>query len=431
MSIPVLSQATVPLVPVLSPLAALPMFSLSMRAHKKKLKARVTRESTVGSVKEEAQRVWEVPVARLALSWRGVEMPDNETMGGLGIFKDTTVDLQIRGDRDKDEVNPPRCCVENEFDNVRVMRGHMVIRCRICEKKIRAPLEKVKAWKCEPLFNTGVCPNGTNCPLLHLHFRKRSLRERIELHGPVVLQSVGPSCGESSALKTDSCSLMDSDHDSSPGLSTVGTPSSMLPHGAGFDVPRLQPSSAISSPSHRMHQAPALIIPNLPAACRYVQQQQQQQQHQPLTLPSPAQRPHFAPLQQPWLTSPPTPVLPGPQQAQRAAVPEKTATVVTFAMPSSVLSSPSLDPVWGGAVDSDKAWDLKDAMEASQADSTEDDCGMTNSSNSEVLEDEGDKQLQDILRMVGHDADDDNVIPAPLFAPDVVNLLTTKNRMKF
>eukprot|EP01064_Diplonema_japonicum_P035816 TRINITY_DN786_c1_g1_i1.p1 TRINITY_DN786_c1_g1~~TRINITY_DN786_c1_g1_i1.p1 ORF type:complete len:228 (+),score=14.43 TRINITY_DN786_c1_g1_i1:177-860(+) len=85
---------------------------------------------------------------------------------------------------------PPRCCRVNSFDNVRVMRGQMTIRCRVCEKKIRAQVEKVKIWKCETFWSKGCCEKGDDCYMLHLHFRKRSLKERVDAHGPRVLDPV-------------------------------------------------------------------------------------------------------------------------------------------------------------------------------------------------------------------------------------------------
>eukprot|EP01059_Diplonema_ambulator_P004576 TRINITY_DN14299_c0_g1_i1.p1 TRINITY_DN14299_c0_g1~~TRINITY_DN14299_c0_g1_i1.p1 ORF type:complete len:226 (+),score=44.49 TRINITY_DN14299_c0_g1_i1:70-678(+) len=85
---------------------------------------------------------------------------------------------------------PPRCCAVNSFDNVRVMRGQMTIRCRMCERKLRVQVERVKAWKCESFWSKGECENGDRCELLHLHFRKRNLKERVEVHGSQVLEPV-------------------------------------------------------------------------------------------------------------------------------------------------------------------------------------------------------------------------------------------------
>eukprot|EP01059_Diplonema_ambulator_P003770 TRINITY_DN1347_c0_g1_i3.p1 TRINITY_DN1347_c0_g1~~TRINITY_DN1347_c0_g1_i3.p1 ORF type:complete len:194 (+),score=53.73 TRINITY_DN1347_c0_g1_i3:241-822(+) len=82
-------------------------------------------------------------------------------------------------------------CKENGYDNVRVVRGQMTIRCRGCEHKVKVAIEVAKAWRCQAFWHTESCPLGDTCPLLHLYFRKRSLQERLDIHGEEKLAQLG------------------------------------------------------------------------------------------------------------------------------------------------------------------------------------------------------------------------------------------------
>eukprot|EP01061_Rhynchopus_euleeides_P015573 TRINITY_DN26532_c0_g1_i1.p1 TRINITY_DN26532_c0_g1~~TRINITY_DN26532_c0_g1_i1.p1 ORF type:complete len:297 (+),score=69.31 TRINITY_DN26532_c0_g1_i1:435-1325(+) len=84
-----------------------------------------------------------------------------------------------------------RPCSHNSWDNVRVVRKKMTLRCRICQQQWRAQVELIwKQWKCESFAQHGRCPDGDACPRLHLHYRKQGLDERLNLHGSGVLKNL-------------------------------------------------------------------------------------------------------------------------------------------------------------------------------------------------------------------------------------------------
>eukprot|EP01059_Diplonema_ambulator_P003769 TRINITY_DN1347_c0_g1_i1.p1 TRINITY_DN1347_c0_g1~~TRINITY_DN1347_c0_g1_i1.p1 ORF type:complete len:233 (+),score=38.76 TRINITY_DN1347_c0_g1_i1:241-939(+) len=81
-------------------------------------------------------------------------------------------------------------CKENGYDNVRVVRGQMTIRCRGCEHRVKAATTVVKGWRCQEFWLKGACPQGDECPKLHLYFRKRNLQQRIDVHGEEKLATI-------------------------------------------------------------------------------------------------------------------------------------------------------------------------------------------------------------------------------------------------
>eukprot|EP01064_Diplonema_japonicum_P026743 TRINITY_DN3826_c0_g1_i1.p1 TRINITY_DN3826_c0_g1~~TRINITY_DN3826_c0_g1_i1.p1 ORF type:complete len:151 (+),score=8.87 TRINITY_DN3826_c0_g1_i1:51-455(+) len=80
-----------------------------------------------------------------------------------------------------------RCCEHNLWDNVRVCKGRMTLRCRTCQKQWRVPVEMVwHGLRCAS-FDSGVCLTGDSCGKLHVFHRKVSLEERIKVHGPELI----------------------------------------------------------------------------------------------------------------------------------------------------------------------------------------------------------------------------------------------------
>eukprot|EP00659_Diplonema_papillatum_P014092 gene14092-21574_t len=81
----------------------------------------------------------------------------------------------------------PVCpCDHNDWDNVRVKKGHLTLRCRVCQKQWKTEPEKIR--KCLAFFQGTPCPQGAHCPLPHVHRKKQSLAKRIAVHGDVVRQ---------------------------------------------------------------------------------------------------------------------------------------------------------------------------------------------------------------------------------------------------
>eukprot|EP01059_Diplonema_ambulator_P033321 TRINITY_DN6903_c0_g1_i2.p1 TRINITY_DN6903_c0_g1~~TRINITY_DN6903_c0_g1_i2.p1 ORF type:complete len:157 (+),score=31.65 TRINITY_DN6903_c0_g1_i2:124-594(+) len=83
-----------------------------------------------------------------------------------------------------------KCCDHNHWDNVRVHKLMMTLRCRVCEKQWRAPV--VEVWgrlRCSA-YDRGQCPKGTRCLLLHVAQKKAPLERRVRSHGVAVLKGV-------------------------------------------------------------------------------------------------------------------------------------------------------------------------------------------------------------------------------------------------
>ena len=83
-----------------------------------------------------------------------------------------------------------RCC-HNNWDNVRVEAGMITLRCRECQCQYRSRVESVFGEsKCESFAKPDGCALGDQCTKIHIHFRKQSLKERVEGHGVSVLDRV-------------------------------------------------------------------------------------------------------------------------------------------------------------------------------------------------------------------------------------------------
>ncbi|KAJ9466004.1 hypothetical protein DIPPA_09782 [Diplonema papillatum] len=88
------------------------------------------------------------------------------------------------------EYSKRRCCSHNSWDNVRVTKGLMTLRCRVCQKQWRVRVDLVwNQLKCETFNSENSC-TAESCPLLHLHYRKQSLEDRFKSHGATVLDHV-------------------------------------------------------------------------------------------------------------------------------------------------------------------------------------------------------------------------------------------------
>ncbi|KAJ9468201.1 hypothetical protein DIPPA_04437 [Diplonema papillatum] len=75
-------------------------------------------------------------------------------------------------------------CTHNSWDNVRVIKGHVTLRCRECQDQWRTAADT--AWrrrKCTAFPTLRGCPSGDACPKLHIHSKKQSLTERVDRHG--------------------------------------------------------------------------------------------------------------------------------------------------------------------------------------------------------------------------------------------------------
>eukprot|EP01064_Diplonema_japonicum_P020694 TRINITY_DN30280_c0_g1_i1.p1 TRINITY_DN30280_c0_g1~~TRINITY_DN30280_c0_g1_i1.p1 ORF type:complete len:211 (+),score=31.78 TRINITY_DN30280_c0_g1_i1:72-704(+) len=97
-------------------------------------------------------------------------------------------------ERQKQHAMRRRTCAHNAWDNVRVSKGLMTLRCRECQRQWRADVELV--WgglKCLDFGGEEGCAEGDSCSKLHIHHRKLSLEDRVKQHGCSVLQQVKAS----------------------------------------------------------------------------------------------------------------------------------------------------------------------------------------------------------------------------------------------
>ena len=83
-----------------------------------------------------------------------------------------------------------RPCSHNSWDNVRVKKGCVTLRCRQCQAQWRRALENLP--RCPIFTQSSTCPHGDSCELLHLHTFKLSLSQRMDSHGSRVLHRIPP-----------------------------------------------------------------------------------------------------------------------------------------------------------------------------------------------------------------------------------------------
>eukprot|EP01059_Diplonema_ambulator_P021874 TRINITY_DN3636_c0_g1_i1.p1 TRINITY_DN3636_c0_g1~~TRINITY_DN3636_c0_g1_i1.p1 ORF type:complete len:478 (+),score=116.42 TRINITY_DN3636_c0_g1_i1:47-1480(+) len=76
-------------------------------------------------------------------------------------------------------------CTHNNWDNVRVKKGHITLRCRVCQEQWKTDTGNVR--KCLTFFQTGSCSKGTQCPNPHIHRYKQSLVKRKMIFGDDLL----------------------------------------------------------------------------------------------------------------------------------------------------------------------------------------------------------------------------------------------------
>jgi len=71
-----------------------------------------------------------------------------------------------------------RPCAHNSWDNVRLKRGWVILRCRECGSQWRQRPFNASGGRCRTFTGPGGCGLGTKCPLLHVHAVKRTVEER-------------------------------------------------------------------------------------------------------------------------------------------------------------------------------------------------------------------------------------------------------------
>ncbi len=80
-----------------------------------------------------------------------------------------------------------RYCQDNSWDNVRVVRGAITLRCRRCQRQLRGPMDKVwRQWRCK----VPNCSSDKRCGRFHIHHRKQTLVERVANMSPEMAAEV-------------------------------------------------------------------------------------------------------------------------------------------------------------------------------------------------------------------------------------------------
>eukprot|EP01060_Flectonema_neradi_P016634 TRINITY_DN23269_c0_g1_i1.p1 TRINITY_DN23269_c0_g1~~TRINITY_DN23269_c0_g1_i1.p1 ORF type:complete len:502 (+),score=70.29 TRINITY_DN23269_c0_g1_i1:50-1507(+) len=77
-----------------------------------------------------------------------------------------------------------RPCNHNSWDNVRIKRGWLVLRCRLCHSQWRQ--RPTEITRCSA-FSEGNCPNDTRCPNLHIHHIKHTKAQRDQAKNDIQL----------------------------------------------------------------------------------------------------------------------------------------------------------------------------------------------------------------------------------------------------
>ena len=85
----------------------------------------------------------------------------------------------------------PVPCRHNNWDHVRTKKGNFFMRCRVCESQWRTPVDSV--IRCALIGTPKGCDDGPACQHVHLHSKKRSLEQRIAVHGVSVLRKIEQS----------------------------------------------------------------------------------------------------------------------------------------------------------------------------------------------------------------------------------------------
>eukprot|EP01063_Lacrimia_lanifica_P035601 TRINITY_DN6840_c0_g2_i1.p1 TRINITY_DN6840_c0_g2~~TRINITY_DN6840_c0_g2_i1.p1 ORF type:complete len:631 (+),score=202.69 TRINITY_DN6840_c0_g2_i1:171-2063(+) len=83
-----------------------------------------------------------------------------------------------------------RPCEHNNWDNVRIVKGKIGLRCRTCATHWKVEVSVVV--KCPAFFN-GCCPNGVGCPLPHIHRYKNKAKEAAKARMVMSLHGQGGS----------------------------------------------------------------------------------------------------------------------------------------------------------------------------------------------------------------------------------------------
>ena len=114
----------------------------------------------------------------------GSDMPSTDAAltGGHGHVGDAVfeADPQLAAEIEAAEKQKP--CTHNSWENVRVRRGRMCIRCRVCQRQWTCGSQLAwQAMRCRSFLTREGCHLGDSCTKLHFNRRKQQQHERLNI----------------------------------------------------------------------------------------------------------------------------------------------------------------------------------------------------------------------------------------------------------
>eukprot|EP00755_Sulcionema_specki_P029333 Sspe_Gene.91943::Locus_63612_Transcript_2_2_Confidence_0.500_Length_1404::g.91943::m.91943 len=120
---------------------------------------------------------WQQPADRQCASFNSPH-GCNDDCSLLHVYKYRLPDPmeQVEKKETASGVSLTRPCLHNSWDNVRIKRGWIILRCRICQAQWRQ--RPSSESRCHDFNTDEGCPQGHKCKLLHVHLFKQTLAER-------------------------------------------------------------------------------------------------------------------------------------------------------------------------------------------------------------------------------------------------------------
>eukprot|EP01060_Flectonema_neradi_P004389 TRINITY_DN12826_c0_g1_i1.p1 TRINITY_DN12826_c0_g1~~TRINITY_DN12826_c0_g1_i1.p1 ORF type:complete len:114 (+),score=22.09 TRINITY_DN12826_c0_g1_i1:79-420(+) len=81
-----------------------------------------------------------------------------------------------------EEDTPSLLCGHNAWDNIRVVKGMLKLRCRVCSTQWKTKVDAMwRRSKCSRFNSAGGCELGDTCPKLHIFARKQQREEALSV----------------------------------------------------------------------------------------------------------------------------------------------------------------------------------------------------------------------------------------------------------
>eukprot|EP01065_Artemidia_motanka_P046746 TRINITY_DN715_c0_g1_i1.p1 TRINITY_DN715_c0_g1~~TRINITY_DN715_c0_g1_i1.p1 ORF type:complete len:506 (+),score=124.82 TRINITY_DN715_c0_g1_i1:59-1519(+) len=146
---------------------------------------------------------------------------------GEAIFKPELWRQYLRGAGGVQLIRP---CKHNDWDNVRIKRGWIILRCRACHAQWRQ--RPCAEHRCTQFNSPEGCARGADCELLHVHHFKQTLQQR-QQHAKSILPTDVAAASEADSTDCEDGKSASPRTDESFGLSS-DSPPSVADHSAGL-----------------------------------------------------------------------------------------------------------------------------------------------------------------------------------------------------